>query len=111
MSAGHRAISVSCAVIRVASRSPFCKGWRALLVCLAWLQTKLIGVEIWSVARQVVHSQLAVQFRCVFLDRESLVGRKSLDDQKQEFPISAQHPAQQIHEQRAGQGVHRGATQ
>ena len=69
MSAGHRAIFLS------SSLSPFCKGRRALLVRLAWLQTKLIEVEICSVARQVIHSQLAVEFRCVFLDRESLVGR------------------------------------
>ena len=54
MSAGHRAISVSCAVMRGASRSPFCKGWRAFLICLAWLQIKLIGFEIWIVARQVI---------------------------------------------------------
>lgn len=45
----------------------------------------------------------------VFLDRESLVGRQSVKDQMQRFATSAHHPAQQLHEQRAGQGAGIGA--
>lgn len=65
---------------------------------------QLTGVEIWGVTRQVIYGQLAVEFRGVFLDSESLVGRQSIDDQMQEFPASSQ----QIHEQWAGQGPHIG---
>ena len=88
--------------MRSASCSPFCNGWRALPVRLAWLQTNF-GVEIRGVAGQVMHGQFAVEPRNVFLDRERLVGRQSIEDQMQGLAASAHHPAQQLHEQRAGQ--------
>ena len=64
---------------------------------------QLIGVEIRGVAGQVMHGQFAVEPRNVFLDRERLVGRQSIEDQMQGLAASAHHPAQQLHEQRAGQ--------
>jgi len=66
---------------------------------------QLIGVEVRGVAGQVMHGQLAVEPRDVFLDRKSLVGRQSVKDQMQGFATPAHHPAQQVHEQRAGQGA------
>ena len=70
--------------MRVASRSPFCKGRRALLVRLAWLQTKLIGVEIWSVVRQYYTVSLPLSSAAYSLPARALW---------------------------AGQGAHIGATQ
>ena len=66
---------------------------------------QLIGVEIRGVARQVMHGQLAVEPCDVCLDRERLVGRQSIEDQMQGLAASAHHPAQQVHEQWAGQGA------
>jgi hypothetical protein len=66
---------------------------------------QLIGVEIPGVAWQILHGQLAVESHNLILNRESLVDWQSVEDQMQEFEISAQHPAQHIHEQRAGQCV------
>jgi len=66
---------------------------------------QLIGVEVRGIAGQVMHGQLAIEPCDVFLDRESLVGRQSVKDQMQGLATSAHHPAQQIHEQRAGQGA------
>ena len=65
---------------------------------------QLIGVEIRGVAGQVMHGQRAVELRHVVLDRARLVGRQSVQHQMQGLAASAQHPAQQRHEQRADQG-------
>jgi hypothetical protein len=72
---------------------------------LSMAPDQLIGVEVWGIAGQVMHRQLAVEPRDVFLDRESLVGWQSIEDQMQGVATSAHHPAQQVHEQQAGQGA------
>ncbi len=66
---------------------------------------QLIGVEVRGIAGQVMQGQLAVESRNVFLDRERLVGGQPIKDQMQRGTTPTQHPAQQVHEQRAGQGA------
>ena len=65
---------------------------------------QLIGIEVWGVAGQVMHGQLAGKLCDVFLNRACLVSWQSIKDEMQGFASSAHHPAQQVHEQRAGQG-------
>ena len=66
---------------------------------------QLIVVEIRGIAGQVMHGHLAITLRHVVLDRERLVDRQSIEDQMQGLAASTHHPAQHVHEQRAGQGA------
>jgi len=66
---------------------------------------QLIGVEVRGIAGQIMQGQCAVEPCDVFLDDKRLVGWQSIEDQMQGLAASAHHPAQQIHEQRAGQGA------
>ena len=66
---------------------------------------QLIGVAVRGIAGQVMQGQLAVESRNVFLDPERLVGGQPIKDQMQRGTTPTQHPAQQVHEQRAGQGA------
>ena len=64
-----------------------------------------IGGEVRGIAGQVMQGQRAIEPRNVFLDRERFVGRQPIEDQMQGLAASTQHPAQHVHEQRAGQGA------
>lgn len=104
MGAGRRAILVRGAVMRSARRSPFCSRAGGVDTRGMAPDPRIWG-EVWGIAGRVMYDPLAAEPCDVLRDREGFVGRQSIEDQLQGLAASAQHPAQQVHEQRAGQGV------
>jgi hypothetical protein len=63
---------------------------------LRMVPDQLVGIEIRGIAWQLLQGQLAVEPCDVFLDRERLVGRQSVQNQMQGLAASAHHPTQQV---------------